>query len=31
MAGQLGVFQKSDESAENLRKAVIGCKKYTDD
>lgn len=31
MSGQLGVFQKSDESAENLRKAVQGCRKYTDD
>ena len=31
LTGQLGGFQKIDDSAENLRKAVQGCRKYTDD
>jgi hypothetical protein len=31
ISSQLGIFQKSDESTDNLKRAVQGCKKYTDD
>lgn len=31
ISSQLGAFQRSDDSADGLKKAVQTCKKYTDD
>lgn len=31
ITSQLGIFQKSEDTTDIVRKAIQGCKKYTDD